>query len=327
METIPWNEQIERINNTDSSWEKTLDNVVTNSSEKDPYRLIGNREKNLDNTLKIEENMWNLFFENPEIKDAIEFIKKAHEWQFRKINNEPYSEHPIWVAKTLLRFNTDTKIIIACLLHDVIEDVENWEQLLLESFDAEIVDLVREVSESDKSLSWEERKKAYLDHLNSVSIWWLFISLADRLWNLRSQIGEYQQFWEELWEKFNSWKEKQLWFLREYYKSVEKVIIDLEKNQANKNDIDSLKKLLKEFRKELEYFLHLIKLTEFKESWAEDWNFWLFVEEYNKHASERWWYYYEQNNRTKFLEEKYMYSWCKTISGFALSIFRLDQRL
>lgn len=62
------------------------------------------------------------------------------------------------MGKILTRITTETPIIQAGLLHDVIEDVQNGRKLLEEKYPQEIIDLVNSVSEQDKSLSWKERK-------------------------------------------------------------------------------------------------------------------------------------------------------------------------
>gem|GEM_PF-2050319 len=79
------------------------------------------------------------------------------------------------------------------MLHDVKEDVENGEELLKEKYPSEIVTLVNDVSEQDKSLPRKERKIAYIQHLDEVSSKAIILSLSDRIHNLREMISSFEQ--------------------------------------------------------------------------------------------------------------------------------------
>ncbi len=57
------------------------------------------------------------------IADAIDFILDAHEGQFRK-SGEPYVVHPILVASIVASISNDETMVIAALLHDVVEDTD-----------------------------------------------------------------------------------------------------------------------------------------------------------------------------------------------------------
>ena len=56
-----------------------------------------------------------------EIEDAIAFAVVSHEGQFRK-SGEPYVIHPILVASIVASIAGDKTMVIAALLHDVVED-------------------------------------------------------------------------------------------------------------------------------------------------------------------------------------------------------------
>lgn len=65
--------------------------------------------------------LYSLTSQTPELTQAIAFATKAHEGQNRK-SGEPYIVHPILVAATVARMGGDQSMIIAALLHDVVED-------------------------------------------------------------------------------------------------------------------------------------------------------------------------------------------------------------
>lgn len=59
----------------------------------------------------------------PLIQKAIDFAMLAHDGQFRK-SGEPYVIHPILVASIVASIGGDSVMVIAALLHDVVEDTE-----------------------------------------------------------------------------------------------------------------------------------------------------------------------------------------------------------
>jgi len=58
-----------------------------------------------------------------EIARAVSFIIDAHDGQFRK-SGEPYVVHPILVASIVASISSDKTMVIAALLHDVVEDTD-----------------------------------------------------------------------------------------------------------------------------------------------------------------------------------------------------------
>ncbi len=56
-----------------------------------------------------------------EVYRAYLFGAEAHEGQHR-LSGEPYIYHPIEVARILAELRMDAQVIIAAILHDVIED-------------------------------------------------------------------------------------------------------------------------------------------------------------------------------------------------------------
>ena len=60
---------------------------------------------------------------NEKIKEALNFCIAAHEHQKRK-SGEPYVVHPILVASITAYFSKDESMVLAALLHDVVEDTD-----------------------------------------------------------------------------------------------------------------------------------------------------------------------------------------------------------
>jgi (p)ppGpp synthase/HD superfamily hydrolase len=133
-----------------------------------------------------------MVFLSQKVLEAFEFAAFAHQGQFRKNpGNIPYFSHPAAVGLILGRGGFRDEVVIAGLLHDVIEDTLFKEDAIRERFGEEILQLVMGVTE-DKGLKWDERKQSYNNHLQTVSEEILAISGADLLANRTSLLLELQ---------------------------------------------------------------------------------------------------------------------------------------
>jgi (p)ppGpp synthase/HD superfamily hydrolase len=122
------------------------------------------------------------------IDRAIEFATKAHNGQFRKTDlSVPYIYHPISVGVILLRAGFSEEVVIAGILHDVIEDCGVTAEEVLSIFGSSVTNMILAVSE-DKRDSWEKRKADYLEKIISSSSDIKAISAADKLHNIHSMI-------------------------------------------------------------------------------------------------------------------------------------------
>lgn len=120
------------------------------------------------------------------VEKALSVALAAHEGQRRKASNDPYVIHPLHVALVLARWGQDEDVIVAGLLHDVVEDCEGWDLARLEAeFGRHIARTVAELTE-DKSKSWDERKRAGIDKVARMSPQAATAKAADKLHNLHS---------------------------------------------------------------------------------------------------------------------------------------------
>lgn len=121
---------------------------------------------------------------------AISYIKKYHKDQKRHSGN-PYYYHPINVAFIVIDYFFDTAIIIAALLHDLVEDTKFSLNQIDFLFGKEVALLVDRLTKIDTNttmkfkLSDEESayKLIYLDD-NDKKVF--AIKLSDRLDNMRT---------------------------------------------------------------------------------------------------------------------------------------------
>jgi (p)ppGpp synthase/HD superfamily hydrolase len=119
------------------------------------------------------------------INKAIYWAKKYHGDQKRK-SGEPYYSHPLEVAYMVSGYNLKTDVIVASILHDIIEDTEVTAGMILDNFSwriAEMVDrLTRDRPDGSKLSIKEILDRAYQSEDEEV----LIIKLFDRLHNVQT---------------------------------------------------------------------------------------------------------------------------------------------
>lgn len=122
--------------------------------------------------------------DNNEVRRALDFARKMHAAQFRKGTDVPYATHLANVGGLLAGAGCDTPVVVAGILHDIVEDTPATLDEVRERFGQEVMELVDAASEQDKRLPWKERKNAYLDALKNARLAHLFIPCADKLDNI-----------------------------------------------------------------------------------------------------------------------------------------------
>jgi guanosine-3',5'-bis(diphosphate) 3'-pyrophosphohydrolase len=107
-------------------------------------------------------------------------MKSAHDGQFRKDNITLYSVHPETVVKNLKLLGvTDTDILCAGYLHDVLEDTKYSAEKILENFGNRVLGIVQELTFKD-DITDEE----YWEGCQSMSDDAKWVKIADILTNL-----------------------------------------------------------------------------------------------------------------------------------------------
>lgn len=146
------------------------------------------------------------------IHAAIQFAINAHAGQTRKGKDIPYITHPFTVALILSRAGAEEDVIIAGMLHDTVEDSDGAITLadIQKHFGDEVTELVRYVTEEDKSLPWAERKRQALAHIKVMPHNALLLKSADVLHNLSDLLGDLEQYGDSVFEKFNAPKEQKI---------------------------------------------------------------------------------------------------------------------
>lgn len=147
---------------------------------------------------------------------ALHLASGFHHNQGRKGGPVPYISHLLAVTALVLENGGDEDQAIAALLHDAVEDQGGKPTLdtIRHLFGDRVADIVLECSDSDatdpQKLPSLERKRAYLRQLPTISKEALLVTLADKVHNARSILGDYLQIGDEVWSRFNVGKEHQL---------------------------------------------------------------------------------------------------------------------
>ena len=122
------------------------------------------------------------------LKRALDLAAFWHRAQSRKYPGVeiPYVSHLAGVAVRLARHGFDDEVVAAGALHDCIEDVGVTREELEHEFGPRVATLVEHVTETDKSLPWEDRKRLYLERFPHKPWEAQAITLADKIDNFES---------------------------------------------------------------------------------------------------------------------------------------------
>jgi len=134
------------------------------------------------------------------VLQALKFASSAHEGQRRKDEHQtPYISHPAGVGLVLSKAGYSEDVIVAGVLHDIVEDTKYGHDEIQKMFGTKVATIVAEVTE-DKSLPYNEQKDEYINHLETASVEALAVSGADLLANRVDMLINFEQG-DDLWLK------------------------------------------------------------------------------------------------------------------------------
>ena len=149
--------------------------------------------------------------DNSAVEEAIAFATECHKGALRKGTTIPYITHPMEVMQILNSVNADNNLLIAGLLHDVVEDAGVTIETIKEKYGEDVAHLVAGHSE-DKIKTWYARKLKTIRDLPDEDVRSKLLTLGDKLSNIRSMHRDYKQIGDELWQRFNAPKHMQAWY-------------------------------------------------------------------------------------------------------------------
>lgn len=144
---------------------------------------------------------------------CVAFATQVHEGQFRKGKDIPYIGHCLAVVRLLTIITDDHEIWSAGVLHDTVEDCRPYGSVTLpiieELAGERVARMVGDVTEPDRSLSWDERKQQALDHIVLMQKDSLLVKSADITANLTELNNDLKDGDPvEIFGRFNAGREK-----------------------------------------------------------------------------------------------------------------------
>ena len=149
---------------------------------------------------------------------ALRWGAKYHQGQTRRGSATPYFVHAVAVAMILDRLRFPDGIVIAGLLHDLVEDTEATIDDIRHGFGPEVAELVAHCSEIKTDATgamrpWIDRKRDHLAALANTSADVRAVLLADKLHNLSSILFDLREG-NNVWPLFHADRESVLWYYR-----------------------------------------------------------------------------------------------------------------
>jgi GTP diphosphokinase / guanosine-3',5'-bis(diphosphate) 3'-diphosphatase len=161
---------------------------------------------------------------------AASYAAQKHRSQRRKgADADPYINHPLQVAALLAEVGkvTDTDILIAALLHDVVEDTDTTPEELEKVFGSRAVGFVMEVTD-DKDLTKAERKRRQVEHAPHLSPEAKQIKIADKYSNISDIINNPPHNWsDEQRAEYIKWGQQVFAGLRGVNENLDKAFEEL----------------------------------------------------------------------------------------------------
>jgi guanosine-3',5'-bis(diphosphate) 3'-pyrophosphohydrolase len=156
------------------------------------------------------------------LEQAMRFAAQAHAGQLRKSSDTPYFEHAMAVALILDRAGCPEDVVIAGLMHDVVEDTAVSLEQLASLFGAAVAELVRHCSEvktdaHGNKRPWIDRKRDHLAALAEAPTEAHAIILADKLHNLTSMELDLREH-RSVWPQFHAARDQ---VLRYYHEMID----------------------------------------------------------------------------------------------------------
>ena len=177
---------------------------------------------------------------------ALALSSLAHADKTRKGTLIPYVMHPVHVAMILQRYGYGEPLVIAALLHDVIEDTRfgHWPlqahlahtfqgadlpmgvpagtfrqavlAFIAREFGHEVLDLVQAVTEPKNDggpeRTWRERREHQLAHLEHATTEVAALKAADLLHNIVSVVRDLSRDGPRVMDRFNAAPSESLWY-------------------------------------------------------------------------------------------------------------------
>ena len=152
------------------------------------------------------------------IEKAIHFMVLAFKGQRRKNENIDKCFHSMSVGMMIRNVTETEDVVVAAILHDIINDTEYGYEEIEEMFGTLVADIVMDLSEDHSNTKWLDRKKEFGERMrNTEDINVINIMVADKLHNLLSDYDLYKKTGDKVWKYSKGTKEENSWLYKECY--------------------------------------------------------------------------------------------------------------
>ena len=122
---------------------------------------------------------------SPNLQTAIAYAKWLHAGQVRRVDGAPFILHPLEVASLLRGVGAPDHVIVAGVLHDIIEKTDADAAELRTAFGPAVATLVLAVSEDPRIIDHEERKAALREQVAQAGEEAMIVFAADKISKVR----------------------------------------------------------------------------------------------------------------------------------------------
>ncbi len=157
------------------------------------------------------------------LEEALRFAAECHHGQTRRAGKTPYFAHVVAVTIILDRARFDEDVVIAGLLHDVVEDTPVTLAEVADRFGNNVAEIVRHCSEikTDElgaKRPWIDRKRDHIAALAEAPAAARAVVLADKLHNAISIEVDLLEG-RPIWSQFHADRDQVLWY---YHAMIER---------------------------------------------------------------------------------------------------------
>lgn len=165
-----------------------------------------------------------------QLNKAIRFAARSHDGQKRKGTDIPYITHPFAVVMLLMQEGCAEEVVIAGLLHDVVEDTPVTIEQVEAVFGSEVAAIVLQCTDDETIASWQARKQALVERLKIAPLPVKYVACADKLHNISAIVTDYAEQGESLWVRLGRGYAEHKWYYRAL---VESILFGVEPAAAN----------------------------------------------------------------------------------------------
>lgn len=254
--------------------EKTETNIDLNSlSSEDLFNLI--QTTNVSDVVQFMTEKWKkrlneIIQNNPKVKEALFYIIENYQKKRKNNPDKLWYMHCMEAAALVSQYWFDeADVVAAALLHDVWEDIPNWEEYLKSNYNENIVELVKDLTEKDKSwdsleqkrASRKERKLEEMEKVSQFSPKVLALKLWDQISNIAETVNDLKKLSPEgrqkYRENFNAGYDKQIWKYSTLNDIIQKRIQTCKEEHLFQNEDEE--KNLQQFADSFQWLVNTLK--------------------------------------------------------------------